>query len=330
MDQQQIQQLKDNGALPEATGHAELVQTHISWLILYERVVYKIKKPVQYSFVDFSTAAKREHFCHEEVRLNRRLAPGMYLGVVPITREMISEKPQEQVMEHAVQMKRMDNSLEMKNLLVSDAVTAQHIGRIAHKMADFHQRAKVIEGKFDLRGLQQMFADIQNQKAFLQQHNKHNWTDRIDHAIERSWIFLEKHWDRFAQRAQEGYIRDCHGDLTARNIFLYDDPVIFDCIEYNTGFRHIDILNDMAFLHVDLDFFGKTDLGNMLYQQYFEIMNQNDRPFYHDLYSYYKSYRANIRAKVTLIKASGTEDERREEHWQDAAVYLDLMQQYLH
>ncbi len=332
MDQQQIQQLIDRGLLPAAAAPAELLHTHISWLILYDQVVYKIKKPVRYSFADFSTSEKREHYCHEEVRLNKRLAPGMYLGVVPITRAMISEQENNQpgqVIDHAVQMKRMDNSLEMKQLLLNNAVTPEHIRKIAHKMADFHQQAKVIEGKFDLRALQQMFADIQNQKPFLQQHHKNNWSDRIDHAIERSWSFLEKHWDHFAQRAREGYIRDCHGDLTARNIFLYDDPVIFDCIEYNTDFRQIDILNDMAFLHVDLDFFGETDLGNRLYQQYFEIMNQHDKAFYHDLYRYYKSYRANIRAKVTLIKASSSDDEYREEHWQNAAVYLDLMQQYL-
>lgn len=332
MDQQQIQQLIDKGSLPEAAGHAELIQTHISWLILYDRVVYKIKKPVKYSFVDFSSARKRAYFCHEEVRLNQRLAPGMYLGVLPLTREMLFQEQDgrpDQVVEHAVQMKRMDNAREMKQLLLADAVTGEQIARVAQKMADFHQKATVIRGRFEVRTLQQMFADLQNQKSFLLQNNKKHWINKIDNAIERSWAFLEKHRDHFAQRAHEGFVRDCHGDLTARNIFLYDDPVIFDCIEYNSDFRHIDILNDIAFLHVDLDFFGKEDLSHLLYQKYFEAMNQEDKAFYHDLYDYYKSYRANIRAKVTLIKASRLEDENREEHWHNAAVYLDLMQRYL-
>src|SRR6056297_88309 len=148
-------------------------------------------------------------------------------------------------------------------------------------------------------------------------------------CIENSYSYLNKIRNFSNHRVISGYQRDCHGDLNASNIFLYDDPVIFDCIEFSSELRQIDVLNDIAFLCVDLDFYNREDLSKIFYEKYREYFGMEENEDEFELFRYYKCYRANVRAKVTLIniqKHNGSDNTRKLE---DAKKYIDLMTNYM-
>ena len=140
MDKTKVKHILDHCLVPDSCDNAKFIETHISWVLLTDNYAFKIKRPVKYSFLDFSTLEKREHFCHEELRLNRRIEPDMYLNVLPVTEKLrIEDKDtSDKIIDFAVQMKRMDNSKEMDRLLKKDAVSEGQIDKLAKKVASFH------------------------------------------------------------------------------------------------------------------------------------------------------------------------------------------------
>ncbi|MFW5644325.1 MAG: hypothetical protein ACOCZL_00295 [Bacteroidota bacterium] len=327
MDKNQVKKLVEVCGLPDSCKNAEIKETHISWIILTDNYAFKIKRPVKYSFLDFSSLEQRKHFCYEELKLNRRIEPEMYVKVLPVTKNMSGEAESDDIIEYAVQMKRLDNEKEMFRMLENDQVNEKHIDKLSEKISGFHKNAQVIKNAFDTTGFHEKYADISSQYDFIEENFGKEKKDMVSKCVEKSYSYLNKKRAYFNERVISGYRKDVHGDLNASNIFLYDPPVIFDCIEFNKEYRHIDILNEMAFLSVDLDFFEKYKLAERLFERYCNDYGLGNPRDHIELFTYYKSYRANIRAKVSLINAQKTEGGKSREI-EDAERYLDLMKSY--
>lgn len=327
MDKNQVKKIMENCGLPDSCENTELKETHISWVILTDNYAFKIKRPVSYSFLDFSSLDKRKHYCYEELEMNRRIEPEMYIKVLPITKRMTGEAENEDIIDYAVQMKRMDSEKEMIGMLENDQVNEKHIDKLSEKIAGFHRNAQVIKNAFDTNGFHEKYADIGSQYSFIEENFGKEKKDMVSKTIERSYSFLNKKRAYFNERVISGYRKDLHGDLNASNIFLYDEPVIFDCIEFDKEFRHIDILNEIAFLSVDLDFFHKEKLTERLFDRYCNDYGLENPEDHIELFTYYKSYRANVRAKVSLINAQKSEGDSSREI-EDANRYLELMEMY--
>ncbi|MEZ4994504.1 MAG: hypothetical protein R2824_29050 [Saprospiraceae bacterium] len=314
---------------------AELTETHISWVILTEKFVYKIKKPVQFSFLDFSTLSKRKFYCEQELQLNRRLTEGIYLDVVPIflaadgTPRLHEQKGDP--IEYAVKMKRMDSDRQMNILLEKELVNQQHMEQLAEQLTAFHMSTEVITQAPNLKKMQDDFADLIKIEPFLLEQ----WGDAAVNDLKKGIAFSEEYLkineERIYARHLEGFTVDGHGDLHTKNIFLLEEPVIFDCIEFNDHFRHLDVLNELAFLCMDLDYYGKTGLSDYLYdaynQRYRCVRDNQDE----DLFQYYKLYRANVRLKTSALTAMQIEEdvEKRKAQMQVVKRYFDLFSGYL-
>jgi len=332
MTQEQISNLVLKGEFPEATHERELVETHISWVIVCDQFVYKIKRPVQYSFLDFSTLALRKHFCEREIELNRRLTDNIYIDVQPICEwqgRLIIGGNEGTITDYAVRMYKQDRDKQMDRLLLQNKVGDSDIKNLAEKIALFHKRTEIIYKK-DFLDIQEKFNDLEKEKKFLEENIGVESSDIIIHAIKTSDAFMEKSKVLLAQRLNTGYSRDCHGDLHSRNIFLLPDPQPFDCIEFNNDIRQIDVLNEVAFLCMDLDAFDRKDLSDLFikyYNQFFPTMMTDSDS---QLFVYYKSYRANIRAKVNSLRArSAATNIEKVKSLSAVSKYLELMDSYL-
>ena len=332
MTKEQINSLLANGEFPEPAGQRELIETHISWVIICNQFAYKIKKPIQYSFLDFSTLVLRKHFCEREIELNRRLTDNIYLDVQPIYEwqgGFIMNGKEGTIVDYAVRMNRLDKEKQMDILLVKNKVTETDIENLAEKIALFHKNTEIIYTKkfFDV---QEKFNDLGAEKEFLGEHLSRDASDIINRALDTSDTFIAKNKELLATRLSAGFFRDCHGDLHSRNIFLLPSPQPFDCIEFNDDLRQIDVLNEVAFLCMDLDSFDRQDLSALFvdhYNHFFPAMlTDKDRM----LFIYFKSYRANVRAKVNSLRArSAAGNAEKTQALSAAGKYLYLMNSYL-
>jgi aminoglycoside phosphotransferase family enzyme len=332
MKKEEIEQLIRCEHFMDEHSKPILVETHISWVILAGQYAYKIKKPVRFSFLDFSSLKKRKYYCERELILNKRLAEQMYLSVIPIFKKGIdiSLNQDGAVIDYAVLMKRMDAALEMDKLLIAGKVNEQAIEKLAAKIAAFHRSATVITNKTGIDTLKKRFNDLEAVLPFVQHHPGNNFSGIIRGAVKKSDAFLNKYQSYITERATQGYIRDGHGDLHSGNIFLYQDPVVFDCIEFNDEMRQIDILDEIAFLCMDLDAYGRRDLSRHFYQNYLEYSGINETENSALLFHYYKCYRANIRAKINLLNAiEATGEAILNQKTKAASNYLSLLENYL-
>lgn len=332
MTTEHINNLLSEGKFPEETVKRELIETHISWVILCDYFVYKIKKPVQYSFLDFSTLALRLHYCNREIELNKRLTHNVYLEVAPVHEwqgNIIIGGNKGTLIDYAVKMHKLDTEKRMDKLLTQHVVTEVDIKKLARKIASFHKNTTIIYQK-DLLDIREKFNDLAGEKEYLSKQLGGTFSLIISGAIQFSNEFLDKNKGLISFRLRDGFYRDGHGDLHSRNIFLLPDPVPFDCIEFNDDFRQIDVLNEVAFLCMDLDAFGQKDLSALFltcYNEYFPTMKTEKE---RNLFIYYKSYRANIRAKVNSLRAkSATTDEEKTKSLAASEKYLYLMEGYL-
>lgn len=332
MTQEQINKLISDGEFPEKTGKRELIETHISWVILCDKFVYKIKKPVHYSFLDFSTPELRKFYCHREIELNRRLTPDVYLEVLPIresSNKIIVGSGSGTIIEHAVKMKKLDTSKQMDRLLIRQLVTNNDMRNLAEKITSFHKETDIIYDK-NLSDIREEFNDLETEKEYLGEQLGERYKTIIEDVIGFSDRFLGDNKKLMEERLRDGYYRDCHGDLHSRNIFLLPEPVPFDCIEFNDDFRQIDVLNEVAFLCMDLDAFNHEHLSDKFleyYNQFFPVIKNEEE---HQLFIYYKSYRANIRAKVNSLRAkSATTDDEKSKALATSEKYLIQMAGYV-
>ena len=333
MKREDIDALLKTGVFPCDCKTPKLIETHISWVILCDEHVFKIKKPVQYSFLDFSTREKRKYYCQQEVVLNKRLVEGVYLGVVGIKpyqqRWVISkEAGDDNVQDYAVWMKRIEDRKRMDVMLLKGKVTPAHIQSVAHTLASFHDRADR-HYTADSLAVQHDFEDIGLEKEFIRGRLGNGASRLVDDALKKSMHFLSGYDHVLKERTALGFVRDCHGDLHSRNIFLGRSPIIFDCIEFNPLIRRIDVLNELAFFCMDLEAFSHVHLSRAFITFYNDlhevIRNMDDKK----LFVYYKAYRANVRAKVNALRMKEAKNETTQKLQQDCIKYLQLMQDYM-
>lgn len=324
-----ISYLLKHRAFPDTAARPQLIETHISWVILTDRYVFKIKKPVRYEFLDFTQLDQRKYFCEEEVRLNSRFSKGIYLGVLPIRNINSGWElggKQGKIVEYAVCMKRLKGQYHMPHMLKQNRVNPQHMEDLASQLVEFHRYARIVPNQDTKTHLKSDFAGL---LSFISSFDRTE-QDIIKKASLSLDSFIAKHPSLFHWRVKQGWIRDCHGDLHAGNIFLQHPPIVFDCIEFNTDFREIDILNDLAFLCMELDFAGKNDLADVFIQAYLTHFPVMHSPQEEELFLYYKMYRANVRAKVHLLNYL---EEKENGHGQYAFLkaqkYIALMDTYL-
>jgi aminoglycoside phosphotransferase family enzyme len=307
MKKAQILEIYENCRLPDTCDKKDFFETHISWVMLSDHFAFKIKRPASYSFLDFSTPDKRKFFCQQELKLNKRLAPEMYLAILPVYEDLeigTSENNdgKKKVIDYAVQMKRMDNKLEMDRMLTQSRVNHSHLDKLATKLAGFHKKARVVKDPFNTMGFQENFADILSIEDYIRNEKGEKWITKLKKMVKISNAYLNSNRSYFNQRAITDKRRECHGDLKASNIFLYEDPVIFDCIEFNDDFRFIDVLNDIAFLCIEIEFYGNLQLSNYFYEKYLDESGMTEDSDSKKLFNYYKAYRANIKAKLLALK----------------------------
>jgi len=330
MIQKLIKSLLEKKAYPEPTAEVRLIETHISFIFLTDHLVYKVKKPVDFGFLDFTTLDRRRFYCEEEVRLNRRLCPDIYLGVVELreTARGASFAGGGKVIDYAVKMKRLPEERMLDILLQRGEVGPGQMAQIARVIAAFHGEAArgplidacgsttVIRGNWEENFRQtEPFQGVTISTAEL--------------AVIRHWVegFLRDHEDLFLSRVAGGFIRECDGDLHSGNICLTDKICIFDCIEFNERFRYIDTAADLAFLLMDLEHAARPDLSLALLEAYLDATADTGLPA---LLDFYKAYRAFVRGKVKSfrLKDPALAPERFAEAKEEAIGYFRLSRGY--
>lgn len=283
---------------PDQPREVKLIETHISLLFLTGNYVYKVKKPVDFGFLDFTSIEKRRHFCEQEVKLNRRLSPKIYLGVAEITREgkRISLDGKGEVVEYAVKMMQISEESLLEKLLERRQLTHEMIEAVSAKLVDFYFNAETndfIKSFAEPKRIQQ------DTDENFQQTEKYIGVTILREIYEevkkRTNDFLKTREKLFYQRIHSCRIRDCHGDLRLEHIFWEDGISIFDCIEFNERFRYTDVAADIAFLAMDLDYHGREDLGEHLIRVY--VRESGDRELT-EVLDFYRCYRAYVRGKV--------------------------------
>jgi uncharacterized protein len=303
-------------------------ETHISWVVLTGDYVFKIKKPLKLSFLDFSTLELRRHFCERELELNSRFSH-IYLSVEPIRKMGETWQVGDgrgELVDYAVVMKRMAIPKRLDNRVKKNDVPEGRMRAVARKIALFHRQAHKVYIPFDLAVARDTFNDLSSVGQIIFAKLDATFFDLIPDAIRWSDEFLERHASRFQQRIDQGLKRDVHGDLHTGNIFLYADPVVFDCIEFNDQYRQIDVLYEIAFLCMDLEASGHRHLAQVFLEEYKIHFPAFQSPEDELLFVYFKALRANIRAKVHAMSASQSRDaEVAHAHIQDMRRYLCLM-----
>lgn len=332
MTSKEIDTLISQGEFPETTRQRKRVETHISWAILCDQFAYKIKKPIKYTFLDFSTLKLRKHFCERELQLNQRFSKDIYLDVVPIKElqghYVIGGKEGIRI-DYALKMRKLSAEKQMDVLLSKNKVSESDIKNLAERIVDFHKGATVIYEK-NVIDIREEFNDLGLEKQFLRENLDSKYANGIDQALTSSNIFLRKNEELLNDRLRSGFFRDCHGDLHTRNIFLLPEPQPFDCIEFNDDYRQIDVLNEVAFLCMDLDASGRTDLSDVFIEQYNRLFPAMRTEAERKLFIYYKSYRANVRAKVNSLRArSASSEGDRKKAFSEVKNYLALMESYM-
>lgn len=332
MNQRIIEFILSEGMFPHPFHHRQLVETHLSYIVLGRSYAYKFKKEIKYSFLDFSTLEQRKYFCEKEVLLNNRFTKGLYLGVVPVRQhgsEIWVDGTEGKIIDYAIKMKRLKDDRQMHRMLEKNQVTLKHIGDIASTLRKFHQQTTIIHKPFDLALFSARFNDLQSVSAFIGTSLGSASAAIVANAVRTSDAFLKRHQDLFSKRVHDSWVRDCHGDLHSRNIFLYARPILFDCIEFNDEFRQIDILDELAFFCMDLEVAGFDGLSESFTTFYFAKDKSDFGQKEQMLFTYYKGYRANVRAKVNALRAMQAEGPARQQNLVDVKKYLDLMEQYM-
>jgi aminoglycoside phosphotransferase family enzyme/predicted kinase len=300
-----IEALRNPHCYPHPVDCLHIVETHISWIVLTGPYAYKIKKPVNLGFLDFGTLEARRFYCEEELRLNRRLAADLYLEVVAITGS--SERPKiggrEPVLEYAVKMRQFREDGLLDRVQARGELRPWHIDALAQQIASFHQSCERTPAG----------ATLGSPENILQpaRQNFEQALELVADPADRARVKRLREWNEstglalqaaFGDRQRDGFVRECHGDLHLGNVFLENEAIrIFDCIEFNANLRWIDVMNEIAFLVMDLWHRDHADLARRFLNAYLERAGD-----YAGLATlrFYLVYRAMVRAKVALIRSA--------------------------
>ena len=308
---------------PDPTSRVEVRETHISRVYLTDHYVYKIKKPLDLGFLDFSTLEQRQFFCEQELSLNRRLSTDVYLDVVPIHQSgsRVNFDGDGPVVDYALKMRRLSEENSLQTLLQHGQDTEELMAQLATRLAAFHH-AHPLTCSDDAYGtLDFVRADWEENYTqtadYVGQMLSQDTYEQIQHAVS---IFIHRRADWFAQRIEEERIRDCHGDLRAEHVYAESGQFqIIDCIEFNQRFRYIDVASEVAFLAMDLERLGASDAARQFVQAY--VQASRDVGLYR-LLDFYCCYRAYVRGKVTAMGLEAAPPEKREPLRRQAESYF--------
>ena len=294
--------LRSAALYPHCPGSVEVVETHISWVFLAGDRAFKLRKPVVFPFLDYGTAERRRHMCEEEVRLGRRLAPNVYVGVRPLLErdgrwalgELGDEGP-----EYVVEMRRFDEGRTLAALLRAGSVDEAAMKGVAARLAAFHREAAPARpGSFDPEAVAATAGEnFSTLLPFEIAVGRYLLAGAHRYAV----AFLHAHSDLIEQRSEQGFVRDCHGDLRAEHVIVEDDGVaVFDPVEFDPSLREIDVAADLAFLVMDLMDAGADALADALLHEYAAAGGDHGGE---PLLYFYAAYRALVRAKVACLRA---------------------------
>jgi aminoglycoside phosphotransferase family enzyme/predicted kinase len=322
-----VEFLRRPESYPDHPATVEVVETHISVVFLTEHYAFKLKKPVHYDFVDFSTIQARRTACEQEVTLNRRLATDVYLGVVPITQDehaRLRLGPGRSIVDWLVKMRRLPAEHMLDRLIETDHLRDADTARVAALLADFYRRLppvtevpevyrRRIEDHVRENRVELLSADHQLAATVIK---------RV-HAAQLQFLMLEHHW--LDDRVRDGRIVDGHGDLRPEHICVESPPAIFDCIEFDSKLREVDVIDELSFLVMECDMLGAPTVGRRVLDVY--CRSSGDHPS-QQLLSFYQIYRACVRAKVAALRARQLDPAGRSKSLALAARYLNLADGY--
>jgi aminoglycoside phosphotransferase family enzyme/predicted kinase len=318
--------LLDRRSYPHRPRSIRLVETHASYVLIARPFVYKVKKPVNYGFLDFSTLEKRRHFCEREVSLNRRLSPDVHLGVVPIFlwKGRLTFDTEGKVVEYAVKMRKLDARYFLSRLLKRNEVGSKELDRIVSALREFYESQKPTDSIVKWGRVERL--KISTRENFRQVKDFLGATISAP-AFEAircyTGDFYRRHAPLFESRVRERRIRDCHGDLHLDHVHLAPGQLsIYDCIEFNDRFRYLDVASDVAFLAMDFDFQGRWDLSLYFTSR---MAGSLDDPAMPALMDFYKCYRAFVRGKVESLQTRGSKSHPSRAH---ARRYFQLALRY--
>lgn len=298
-----IRAMSQLDAYPEAPTSVQIVQTAVSIVFLTDFHAYKVKKPVDFGFINYSTLNKREHYCNEELRVNKLLSGGIHLGVVPILRDKegrISMTGEGSVIEYAIKMTRLPQEAMMSNVLKNGNIEEKNVMKVAEILCNFYQRSATNDkinkfGSADfieyltVSGIQRILAlDVLEER------------EEVNKMLLRTKKWIEKNGDLIEKRIKDNYVREYHGDLHLDNIFVVDGSIhIFDAIEFNDEFRYGDVAGDLAFFVMELEFYQRHDLAEGFVRHYIKHSEDRDLML---VINFYKRYRALVKVYVNCLK----------------------------
>jgi len=326
-----IQALLDPKAYPDHPQKVELSQTQMSYVFLADDYVYKIKKPVNFGFLDYTTLENRRFYCQKEIELNRRLCPDTYLDVVPVTSDNghICIGGNGEIEEYAVKMRRLPQEAMMDALLANNRLTPEMVASVAATLAEFHKKAETGATVNTFGGIDTV---TQNAAENFTQTEKYIGNiisgDTFKRIKAYTESFIKANAPLFSKRVSNGRIRDCHGDLHAAHICFQNGICIYDCIEFNDRFRYCDVASEVAFLAMDLDRYGRADLSSDFVAAYVEKSGDDELK---QLLDFYKCYRAYVRGKVACFHYDDPyiSAGEREKVLTTARSYFELAESYM-
>jgi aminoglycoside phosphotransferase family enzyme/predicted kinase len=321
--------LEQPSSYPHKPATVRSTQTHISWVFFASPFVFKIKKPVNFGFLNFSSLEQRRYYCEREMELNRRLAPDVYCGVVPIYEngDTFSFEANGEVAEYSVQMKELPDGSFLHQLLRRGLVSEPEVNRVISRLHEFYDSVPPI-ARTEEWGTPEKLKITTDENLALAERFAGKTITPCGFEVIRFFTtnFFTHHAGLLNKRVEQGWVRDCHGDLRLEHIHLTPDIItIFDCIEFNDRLRFIDIANDLAFLAMDFDFEGRSDLGNFLLENASQKLRDPDLP---KLTDFYKCYRAAVRGKVESLEVESCAPDEAAEHVKRAERYYRLALRY--
>lgn len=325
-----VQSMMSPETYDEKVDRIRMIQTHISWVFLTGKYAYKVKKPVNFGFLDYTTLDKRKHFCEEEVRLNRRFSPEMYLGVLPIARTDggFRINGAGDAVEYTVKTLELPQDALLSNRLKDGRVDMGMIDDIAKTVADFHRGAET-GGDVNEGGSVQTIKfnwdeNFEQTREFVGATLSREQFDLVSGKVGG---FISHNKALFEKRIKDGRIKDCHGDLHSQSIFVTDRVFLFDCIEFNTRFRYGDVAAEVAYLAMDLDYHGRTDLSKRFVDSYLRFNPDEQMTM---LLPFYQCYRAYVKGKVVSFRLNDDKTSRAERNAasESARTYFVLSVKY--
>lgn len=310
--------LRRPSSYPEGADAVDVRETHMSWVFLTERYAYKLKKPVRHDFLDFSTVALRHNSCKEELRLNRQLAPNVYLAVVPLT---VTPRGALQLgglgipVDWLVKMRRLPESRTLDHAIRAGSLLPHDVSDLVDLLDDFYRSApRIAISGADYR--RKIHDGIENNRVELARYCPSAMGPLIQRVSDAQARYIATHMETLDRRAEEENIVEGHGDLRPEHVFLGPPPQIIDCLEFNRDFRILDVADDLALLAMECEQLGTLEVG----RAFFRMPEVRDTP--PALITFYKSYRAALRAKLAIWHL-------KDGHVADRGVWEDRALRYL-